>query len=297
MSENKIFFIINAKSGVSYHAAVEGRIVSECANWSFECELQFTQHRGHATELAQGALQAGYKRVVAVGGDGTVNETARALVGTDAALGILPKGSGNGLARHLGISMQFRKALRQLFESDPIAIDTMTINGALSVNVSGIGFDGHVAALFGQNGKRGLWNYLRIVGKEYLRFEPFTFEMKPTHPAEPRRVFMLNFANSSQFGNDARIAPEASVRDGWMDVVAIPNLSPAHALRLLGQSWLRRHDHRIAPRQPVRAATVDLPSAVAYHIDGEPCAPAKNFRVELLPNSLRVLVPRGVTRV
>ncbi len=297
MSENKIFFIINAKSGVSYHPAVEGRIVTACSQLKIGCELQFTQHRGHATELATAALAAGYQRIVAVGGDGTVNETARALVGSNAALGILPKGSGNGLARHLGISMNFKKALQQLLQSQTVAMDTLRINDQVSINVSGVGFDGHVAAQFGKNGKRGFWSYLRIVVREYMRFQPFSFAMKPAHPAQPQPIFMLNFANASQFGNGARIAPEASVRDGWMDVVALPKLSLGHALRLLGQSWLRKHDSRLAPHQHVRAATVELPTPMAYHIDGEPYPPAKNFYVELLPQSLHVLIPRGVAQV
>jgi YegS/Rv2252/BmrU family lipid kinase len=291
MSENKIFFIINAKSGVGYHRAVEGRIIQESARWGYECELQFTQQRGHATELAREALARGYTRIVAVGGDGTVNETARALVGTNAALGILPKGSGNGLARHLGIATDFKAALRQLFDSQTIAIDSMTVNGELSLNVSGIGFDGHVAAAFGKNGRRGLWNYVRIVIQEFVRFQRFSFTMQPTHPAEPQSVYMLSFANSSQFGNDARIAPEASIRDGWIDVVAIPTLTIWHAIRLLGQSWLRKHDSSLAPVLRIREGSIDLQTPMAYHLDGEPQPPAKHFAVRILPTSLRVLIP------
>jgi diacylglycerol kinase (ATP) len=297
MSENKIFFIINTKSGVGYHAAVEGRIIDESVRWGFECDLQFTQYRGHATVLAQQAVAAGYTRIVAVGGDGTVNETARALVGTRAALGILPKGSGNGLARHLGIAMDFKRALRQLFESHVVVIDTMTINDQLSVNVSGVGFDGHVAGEFGKNGKRGFWNYLRIVIREFVQFKAFPFSMNPAHPAQDQSVYMLSFANSSQFGNDARIAPEASIQDGWIDVVAIPTLSLWHALRLLGQSWLRKHDTALAPVQKIREATLELPVAMAYHLDGEPHLPARSFVIRVLPGSLHVLVPKRAKQI
>lgn len=289
MSENRIFFIINKKAGVGYHAALEGRIIDACTQRDWECELQYTAYPGHAAALAQAALRNGHRRIVAVGGDGTINEVARSLVGTQALLGILPKGSGNGLARHLGISLNLEEALRQLFRPGVTAMDTITINGRLSVNVSGIGFDGHVASLFGKNGNRGLASYVSIVLREYARFQPFSFSMTPNHPAQHAPVYMLCFANSSQFGNHARIAPEASVRDGWIEVVAISDLSLFNMFRLARQSWLRKHNQSAAPQMRVRHARIELDRPVAYHVDGEPCPPEQQFEIQVAPQSLQIL--------
>jgi len=291
MNENRIFFIINTRSGIGYHPSLEGRIVKESARHGYECELQFTRHRGHATELARDAAAAGYKKIVAVGGDGTVNEAARGVLGTAAALGIVPKGSGNGLARHLGLSMTFGRAVQQLFSAHPMLFDVVEINGKPSVNVSGIGFDGHVAGLFGKNGKRGFWSYLQIIVRAFFRFQPFSFSIAPPHPAQHRPAFILAIANSSQFGNNARIAPQASVCDGQADVVAVPPLSVWQALRLVWAGWVKHPANDIAPATRVRAAHITVSRPLPYHVDGEPQPPVSEFLITVHSGALRVLVP------
>src|SRR5689334_8156918 len=141
MSENKkVFFIVNKYSGRGYRDSLEGRIISACADAGIEAAIDFTRERGHATELAMKAVNDGFTRVFAVGGDGTVNEVAQGLINSNAALGILPKGSGNGLARHLGISMRLASALSLIDSNKTINMDTLIVNGRLSVNVSGIVF-------------------------------------------------------------------------------------------------------------------------------------------------------------
>lgn len=263
-----------------------------CQLGGVECELQFTRYPGHAAQLAVVAWMNGYQRIVAVGGDGTVNEVVQSLAATDAVLGILPLGSGNGLARHLGISMDLGRALQQLLTAKVVSIDVFNINDRLAANVAGIGFDGHVASQFGKNGKRGLWNYVRIALREFWQFQPFSFSMNPAHPGQDRPAFMLVFANSSQFGNGARIAPEASVRDGWIDVVAVPSLPARKFMVLAFQGWLGFHNRKLVPSLRIKRATIEIPEPVSYHVDGEPCPPARLFSVAIMPNALQVLVPR-----
>jgi YegS/Rv2252/BmrU family lipid kinase len=297
VSENKIFFIINTRSGAGYTATTEGRIIQESARHGYECELQFTRRQGHATELARLAAAAGYTKIVAVGGDGTVNESAQGVLGTTAALGILPKGSGNGLARHLGVSMSFGRALQQLFSAQPVSMDVLEINGRPSVNVSGIGFDGHVAALFGKNGRRGFWSYFHITVREFFRFAPFSFTMTPPHCAQNRPAFILAIANASQFGNNARIAPNASVRDGLADVVAIGPLNGWQALRLLWAGWIKKPAADVAPAGRIAHAVISTARPVPYHVDGEPQQPASHFTVRVLAGALCVLAPVGSTKI
>ncbi len=166
-------FIINKYSGGGYRPEVEGRIIEQCEKLNIESTIEFTQSRGHATELAKSAVDQKLDYVFAVGGDGTVNEVARGLLGSRVAMGILPKGSGNGLARHLTIPMSFRKSLEILSFHREQMIDTLSVNGKLSVNVSGIGFDGHVAGLFANKAKRGLVGYAKLVLKEFMDFQIF----------------------------------------------------------------------------------------------------------------------------
>jgi len=179
MSENnKVFFIINKYSGASYRPEVEGRIITACGQLNLECSIEFTKERGHATELARQAVEQDFRTIFAVGGDGTVNEVAQGIVNTPATMGILPKGSGNGLARHLCIPMSFMRSLATLSSRQTIKMDTVLVNGRLSVNIAGIGFDGHVAGLFGRNGKRGLIGYARLVIKEFRSFKEFPVDME-----------------------------------------------------------------------------------------------------------------------
>ena len=169
----KALFVINKYSGGKYRPEVEGRIISVSKDLAIECGIEFTKSRGHAIELARTAASQNFDVVFAVGGDGTVNEVAQGLVGSNTPMGILPKGSGNGLARHLGIAVDVKKALRILKDHSIIAMDTMQVNNNLSVNVSGIGFDGHIANLFANKANRGLLGYTQLTMKEFFSFREF----------------------------------------------------------------------------------------------------------------------------
>lgn len=293
MNESKkLFFIINKFSGTGYEDSIEGRIIDECAARKCECTIEFTRQRGHATELAQRAVAENFDMAFAVGGDGTVNEVAQGLIGSRVAMAILPKGSGNGLARHLGVPMKFSSALGLIGSNDVINMDTISINGKLSVNVSGIGFDGHVAGMFGKNGKRGLAGYTKLVLKEFMSYKEF--EADVTVDGTPLRTnsFIIALANSSQFGNNAVVAPLASVCDELIDVCFIRKVPFSQVIGFTAKMFAGRLDRSsLVEIRKGRNIAIRFPKAVAFHIDGEAQEPASSFDIRIEPGRLRMAVP------
>ena len=288
----KVFFIINKYSGTGYRPEIEGRIIDRCSELGYECTIEFTQSRGHATALAKQAVKENFRMVFAMGGDGTVNEVAQGLVYTDTALGVLPKGSGNGLARHLKIPMKFRSALELLAHHEVLGMDTFLINKKLSVNVSGIGFDGHIAGLFGKNGKRGLMNYSKLVMAEFGPFKEFAADVTIDGQHLKRHPFILAFANSSQFGNNARIAPFASVCDELIDVCVIKKVPLTQVIGFAGKMFTGKMEQSaFVEIIKARKIEVTFASPVPYHIDGEGHEPESAFEIEIQPCSLKMLVP------
>lgn len=288
----KVFFIVNKYSGKGFQAAIEGHIIDACTAAGIEATLEYTQRRGHAIELAHEALSLGYNRIFARGGDGTMNEVARALVHTQAAMGLLPAGSGNGLARHLGIPLTLDAALRQLTHFRVQPIDTLLINDGLSVNVSGFGFDAHVAHQFGKNGQRGLAGYSKLVLGEFFRYKEF--EVNGTADGQPfhHRAFMVALANASQFGNNALVAPDASVSDGILDVCFIRRVPVVEAVPFIMKMFRGRIEKsRFATLLKTRHLVAEVSEAQPLHLDGEPIPPSTRFEVKIQPNSLNVIVP------
>lgn len=296
MGENKkVLFIINKFSGQGFNKKIEGRILTRCAELGFEATLEFTQGRGHAMELSKAAAESHhYEIVFAVGGDGTVNEVAKGVAHTPQAMGILPAGSGNGLARHLGIPLPFKKALAYLNSRTIISMDSFTINNQLSLNVSGIGFDGHVANLFGKNGRRGLLGYGQLVLREFLSYPEFEAEGWIDQKKFRQPVFILAFSNSSQFGNNARIAPHASVCDGWLDVSLVRKVPLLRSIDFARKMFTGRLETSsyVMIRQ-AKNISLTFSRAMPFHVDGEGMPPAREFKIQIHPNSIRMLVPEN----
>jgi YegS/Rv2252/BmrU family lipid kinase len=291
MSKNALF-IINKFSGGGYRHDVEGRIIETCKTAGIECRIEFTQSRGHATELALWAVEQKMDMVFAVGGDGTVNEVAQGLVGSTVAMGILPKGSGNGLARHLAVPMDFKRSLKIISNHEVQQIDTVLINEKLSVNVSGIGFDGHVAALFAGRAKRGLIGYTRLVLNEFRRFKPFEAAVTLNGKTFNTKSFIIAVANSSQFGNNARVAPRASVCDQLIDVSFIRKIPFTQAPAFAGKMFTGNLDRsRFVEIHKAQQLVIQLNEPVAFHIDGEAMAATDSFVAEIQPSSLKALLP------
>lgn len=294
MDENKkVLFIINKYSGTKYEPGLEGKILSRCAELGMECTIEFTRGRGHATELAgQAAESKKYEVVFAVGGDGTVNEVAQGVLHSQQVMGILPRGSGNGLARHLGIPVNFANAIQYIGSTSCISMDSFLINNELSVNVSGIGFDGHIAGLFGHNGKRGLLGYIKLVLKEFFSYSQINVNLQIDGNSIKQDVFIIAIANSSQFGNNARIAPHASVCDGFLDLSLIrkPPVSQTVAfVTKMFSGWLHQSAYALIKKGKEINLSFDEP--IAYHIDGEGKRPVSEFKIKILPASIQMLVP------
>jgi YegS/Rv2252/BmrU family lipid kinase len=273
--------------------SVESRIEEVCKKYNIQYAIEYTQHRGHAIILAKDASTAGHDYVVAVGGDGTINEVAQGLVDTNTTMGILPRGSGNGLARHLGIPSLLTDAIDSLFDKKIIRMDTLIVNNRLSLNVSGIGFDGHVANLFANRKIRGLFGYVRLVLAELFRFNEFKAEITVDGTCRSERAFIIALANSSQYGNNIRIAPYASVTDGKFDLTVMKKISMTDVGFIYAFLRGNLKKSALCDMSIAGAATITTAQPVAYHIDGEPCGLADRFTIELKPTSLSVLVPHS----
>lgn len=290
---NKAFFIINKHSGTGYQSDLENKILSHCKRNNLDAILEFTREPGHGTVLAKAAVEKDFKVVFAVGGDGTVNEVAQGLLHSRVPLGILPKGSGNGLARHLKIPININRALQVLDLEKTIAIDTFTINDSLSINVSGIGFDGHIAGLFAKGKKRGLTTYVRLVTSEFTKFKPFQCQLFFDGKVVASNPFIVSLANSSQFGNNAVIAPYASICDQQIDVCLVNKMNAIQSLffaRKLFNGTL--HQSRYVHHIKTNEIKITTSEKIAYHVDGEAFDPVAEFMVKVSPASLLMITPK-----
>jgi YegS/Rv2252/BmrU family lipid kinase len=270
---------------------MEGRIIDICRAHDAECTIEFTRGPGHGAELSATGVKDNFDVIAAVGGDGTVNEVACGLVNQPVPLGIVPKGSGNGLSRHLGIPLDLTRATECIFSGEQLCIDTFTVNDRLSLNVSGIGFDGHVANQFGKNGKRGLAGYTRVAVEEYLKFDEFEIDLRVGGKQFHRNALLVAIANSSQYGNNARIAPRASVCDHKLNLSIVRKVPP-YRLDFI-YAFFRGEIDRSTFCETLETdeLAIELKSPIEYHVDGEPCGSDKHFSIKLNPSSLTALVP------
>lgn len=288
----KLRLLINPVAGQGFAPKIAGLIDRSTLRENYEVDVQTTEYPGHAAQLTAEAVQQGYAVVVAAGGDGTVNEVARSLVHTRTALGIVPAGSGNGLARHLGYSLRYPTTLEQISYAGTGLIDSLRINGQFAVNVSGFGFDGLVAWRFNKEGKRGLSNYTRIAISEYFRYPSIRFDIEADGERFSRTAHMVVIANASQFGNAAVIAPHASLNDGLLDMVIVRR-PPLHALPgtfyRLFRGTLKDNHYIQTHRCATFTARSDRP--VHLHIDGEAHREISEIQVNIVPASLNMLIP------
>ena len=224
-NRTSVLFIVNPISGTTDKKRIVALIPKYLSDERFDVHVAYTDHRGHAAELASEAVADGTDVVVAVGGDGTVNEVARSLVHSRTALGIIPCGSGNGLARHLYIPMNPEGAMQVLADCQIKSLDYGIINGTPFFCTCGVGFDAFVSSKFAQSGRRGLLTYIENTLKEGLKYQPDTYEMEIDGEKKQFKAFLIACANASQYGNNVYIAPHASMSDGLMDVTV---MEPIH---------------------------------------------------------------------
>lgn len=249
-----------------------------------------TQSEGHGYELAMQYLHREVDVIVAMGGDGTVNEVARALVGSQKVLGIIPNGSGNGLARELRISLDPNKAVDILLRHQVKRIDTCQANGEPFFVTCGIGFDGKVSENFAQSETRGLPAYTKEVLNLFMKYHPTDFKIEIDQKEVTAKAFLVAVANASQYGFNAFIAPDASMLDGFLDVTIIKEFPQKDGPKMVLQLFSKD----ITENEYVRAyrgkeITISATRPIAYHIDGEPKKPTDILRVNVVPNSLNVI--------
>ena len=287
-SEKNILFIINKFAGTGYHENLEKTILQKCKKNNIKYSIAFTAGKGHATTLAQSGRDENFSTVVAVGGDGTLN----GVVHSHTTMGIIPRGSGNGLARHLGIPLDFAAALDVLLYGKVIKMDSFTINNKLSLNVSGIGFDGHIANSFGKDGRRGFAAYARLSVEQYVRYKEFETIVSANGIQIRKNAFMIAIANSSQYGNNARIAPHASVCDQILHINFL-NKIPLYRLDLI-YSFFKGTIDKSEFYQLIETDAMQIKSLqpIYYHVDGEPMGQETNFDIKILPASLHMTVPK-----
>ena len=255
--------------------------------------ITFTEYAGHATELAHQFARMGFDAVVAVGGDGTVNEVAQGVRGTQTALGIIPMGSGNGFARHLTIPVKPNKALEMLNHSEPISVDYGLANGRMFVSTCGTGFDAVVADQFAGSNKRGFATYLQNTIREAFSYTPQTYHLVGDGLDVTHKAFLITFANANQWGYEALIAPKASVQDGKMDIMLMSSHailgSASLALRLFAGSI---DDSHFMDTLRAKEITLEREEAAPFHIDGDPVEMEKDIHIQIVPDGMRVLVEK-----
>jgi YegS/Rv2252/BmrU family lipid kinase len=289
-----IAIIINPVSGGAIAADAHRRVelaASVLRAAGEQGEVLVSERRGHARELASAAAADGARLVIAWGGDGTVNEVASAVVSSGAVLGIVPSGSGNGLARELGVRWRPDHAIVDALRGAPRTVDAGELGGRLFVSIAGVGFDAHVAACFDRDvaQRRGLSTYVRITARELWGYQPGTYRIDDAPGG--RRALLIAFANSAQFGNGARIAPAARLDDGLLDLVVFEEVSRFATFcglpRLFNGTVGRLRG--VSTRQ-IERATVEAERPIPFHVDGEPVQGGTRLHARVLPGALRISV-------
>ena len=289
-----ILFLINPKSGVSRKKRVPQMVEQYIDHARYNATVRYTQYAGHAYELAKEAAATGVDVVVAVGGDGTVNEVGRALVHTDTALGVVPCGSGNGFARHLGIPIGIKSAIEFINKAQPVDIDYGKINEQPFFCSCGMGFDAVVSSDFAKGKARGVFNYIRYSLLDWVKYKPETYVVETGEMKETFEAFVIACGNASQYGNNAYITPFASMRDG-MATVSI--LSPFNAFEVpLMATHLFTHTFD----ESTHVSTIVAPwirivreKAGPVHYDGEPYEMEKELFIEMVAGGVKVLAAPG----
>ncbi len=283
-----ILFIINPNSGTGKYKIVVSNIKKYIDKNLYKYKIIFTERPLHATEICTENRDK-YDIIVAVGGDGTINEVVQALVNHKTILGIIPTGSGNGLTRFLKIPQSSSECIKLINKSSSTKIDTLKINNQIGINVSGVGFDGKIAHMFANFGKRGFLSYIKIVIKEFFSYNEKKYSLTYNNKSETVNAFLVSFANSGQFGNNAYIAPKADISDGLIDVVILKKFSiigaPLLAFRLFNKTIDKSKYCRTFRTDNITIESQTLDG----HIDGEPVNFKDKIVIKVLPESINVI--------
>lgn len=293
MTKKKIIFIVNPISGNHNKNNFPNLVDNYIDKNKFEYDIVYTKHINHATELTMKAIEDGFEYIAAVGGDGTINEVAKCLIGKKQVLVIVPLGSGNGLARHLELPFKIERLITEVVNNGEVfKIDTATMNGIPFISIAGIGFDALIADYFSKDGNRGFITYAKLVTEEYHNFKPKEYTLvlddEKTIKCKP---FFVTFANSSQFGYNAEISPKASVQDGLLDVCVFkkPNIIE---VPIVATYFIAKQIDKSNFIDIYKAKKISVIREIedVVNIDGEAFPMSKDIIVEINPLSLNVLL-------
>lgn len=298
MEQKRALLIINPISGTGNKKGLSERVTARLAEAGIKVDTAWTKAAGDATCLAREAIATGYDMVLAAGGDGTVNETATALCGSDVTLGIIPCGSGNGLARHLNIPVDVRAAIEIIARGDALVCDHCTVNGRPFFCTFGTGFDAAVSHKFAQSKHRGKMTYVRNTFNEYMHYKPEEYVISANGEVITERAFVVAVCNASQYGNNAYIAPHASISDGLFDVTII-HYGNVLTTALVGLDLMAGTIEKNMLIHTFKAQKVHISrkSEGPCHIDGEPLIMEPELNVECHKHSLRIFTPGADTPI
>ena len=287
----KIAFIINPKSGTDRNKALQASIAAIFPTHIFETHIFFTEFAGHATGLAADCASKHFETVVAVGGDGTVNEVARGIINTGTSLGIVPKGSGNGLARTCNIPLHTEKALHLIAKGYVKNIDAGLANDELFLSNAGTGFDSYVAMQCRQKNARGLLMYIRTSVSAFTQYKSKSYTLTIDGKEYNQKAIMISVANGNEFGYGFKIAPTASNFDGKLDVMIIQPLNFFTAGRVSFYAWwgnLNKYSKvkHIAGKEIV----IRSKQMADYQVDGDAREGSNELQIKILPKALNIIV-------
>ncbi len=291
----KVMIIINPVSGTRSKENLDTILEERFRSVGVSPTIHYTTGPEDGRRLAGEAARSGYDLVVAVGGDGTVNEVASALCHTETALGIVPCGSGNGLARTLQIPQAPERAIDIIMDGNLQRCDYGTVNGRPFFCTFGVGFDAAVAHKFASANRRGKLTYIKNTLEEYLSYRPASYALLLDDKIVVKEAFLIAVCNVSQYGNNVYIAPNASVCDGWLDVTLVRSGTPVDAAMAgLGMLAGAFGPNKTVESFRVKKAVISRLEPGPAHIDGEPCELGTRMEIRCHDGALKVLVPRVV---
>ena len=286
----KLLFIVNPNAGKKISDFLIDTIRKEFPQ-NVYYQIVIWKDKNHFKEVLDILHSQDYTDVIAVGGDGTVNQVAKSVVGTNITLGIVPAGSGNGLARSLGLSMKVEEVIKQIYTGKTVLIDNGLVNGIPFFCTSGVGFDAHIGNLFATAKKRGLQSYIKITFRELFKYRAKNYTLKFNNEEIKRKAFLITVANAGQYGNDFYIAPEASMQDGKFHIAILKPFNPLSVFGLLikilkNKAHLSKHIETYTTSR-LKIVRDDKDT---IHFDGEPAIESAEVDYECNPKSLKVIV-------
>ena len=292
MNRKRILAIINPVSGTSNKDKIPRLIDTVVDHDQNDVSIIATEYAGHAREIATDAVKDGFDVVVAIGGDGTVNEVGSSLCGTPTAMAIVPCGSGNGLARHLRISMNASRALQVLNNGMVGEFDFCTVNDKPFFCTCGMGFDAKVSDKFANEGTRGFITYIKTTLAEYIKYKPQRYIIDIDGERLEEKAFVIACCNAAQYGNNAYIAPRASMQDGLIDVTVMHPFNIVQSPLIGARLFLRQlgHDHHVSIYRG-KHVVIERDHDDVMHIDGDPMMMPARLEIKNRQRGIRILVP------